>query len=750
MHPRRSEVVKKLIDVLKNIDSIQKAVDAAMRVLTTTSVNQESSSKALNLLAGVGAAEAATALFASGIFWPSDHKAINNGLAGLRTTLDDARSSMPPRFREAALDVLQQVEMRTAVAYFEFRTPITIVGRVSFDLFTRTLTRSASSLANTTTQCLAGSLTLSCIRSLDSAKHPYLHHLLRTNKLEFVAVVRPTEPSSVSPSARLNLWSDEDTAIVYKEHGQPTAIIAFLGNTNNPITLSTSLFECNTAFISAAPETAPVAPSAPPKWELIQSAPPAAPPTWVLDAGPLAPVAPPAALPAKALKLRLREHVQGIVDVIQKGEHQSNQCIWPMWEQDAIRESSEPCNIYVIGDLEGNMYLLCQWLLERGLLKSDMTWDTDKADRDNVFVVQCGDQLDNGNGRETKATRSTYKHIDTDLAVPLFMDYLNIVSKGRVVSILGNHEIMNMQNDQRYCMDEYCISLAERSRMFDYSKGIMAFIMKRRHMMMRMNQLVFSHGGLTKETLIAYNTMFNKSGKINLDDLIQVVNFEVLRPEISAQPYNLGTQVNQKLLADSDGEKGILWERYRGTVNYDPWTLTSWMDSSKDRGLIMNNINSLIESRRKIVQITGHNTVDSMRCCTDYVCHTCPTTASPYTDDDERLRHVFTDVGSRRGDRPQPNTVTATLVGMHIKLNARGTPTYAENVYEAVDIVGTLSKIMDDETHALNTDVAIILGLAQDKISGTLGGAKRTLATKKKGVVAGHTRARRLKARSAA
>jgi hypothetical protein len=63
--------------------------------------------------------------------------------------------------------------------------------------------------------------------------------------------------------------------------------------------------------------------------------------------------------------------------------------------------------------------------------------------------------------------------------------------------------------------------------------------------------------------------------------------------------------------------------------------------------------------------------------------------------------------------------------------DARGTPTYAETAYVAVDIGRTLANIKADASHALNTNVAKMLTTAQRMIIGGTGGAKRKVAKKR-------------------
>lgn len=73
-----------------------------------------------------------------------------------------------------------------------------------------------------------------------------------------------------------------------------------------------------------------------------------------------------------------------------------------------------------------------------------------------TYVVQVGDQIDrcrpwDGNG--CKLPETTHTDEDSDLEIMLFYDSLDRIAQekgGRLFSLLGNHEIMNVRGDMRY------------------------------------------------------------------------------------------------------------------------------------------------------------------------------------------------------------------------------------------------------------------------------------------------------------
>jgi hypothetical protein len=129
--------------------------------------------------------------------------------------------------------------------------------------------------------------------------------------------------------------------------------------------------------------------------------------------------------------------------------------------------SQPDCEVYIIGDLEGDYNVFYHWLRSKNFITEDLKWIADKK----VYIIQCGDQLDNGrssshgymkDGKPQYLPRLSffnrknidkYKYYTHDIFLMLFLDYLSIISKNHVLSILGNHVIMNTQIYFRYVKD---------------------------------------------------------------------------------------------------------------------------------------------------------------------------------------------------------------------------------------------------------------------------------------------------------
>lgn len=175
------------------------------------------------------------------------------------------------------------------------------------------------------------------------------------------------------------------------------------------------------------------------------------------------------------------------------------------------RRQNQPCIVdcpgavvYAVGDLEGRLDLLMDWLIScefvrlRGSNANDarLEWIAHPL----VFVVQTGDQVD-AKRQENKKSASL------DLLVPFFMDYLAVVSGDKVLSGYGNHEDINLSRT-------YLSNMLEKKFHFVHQKnaeilntherrfalftpgGIMSNIMDRQNLIVRINDAIFSHAGL--------------------------------------------------------------------------------------------------------------------------------------------------------------------------------------------------------------------------------------------------------------
>ena len=103
--------------------------------------------------------------------------------------------------------------------------------------------------------------------------------------------------------------------------------------------------------------------------------------------------------------------------------------------------------VIAIGDLHGDFDLTIRSLKLAGVIDDNNNW----IGKDTV-VVQVGDQLDSKRDN-TNPTSSYSDNLPEDIKVLEFMTELNekaMDKGGLVISLLGNHEIMNVLGDMRY------------------------------------------------------------------------------------------------------------------------------------------------------------------------------------------------------------------------------------------------------------------------------------------------------------
>lgn len=136
-----------------------------------------------------------------------------------------------------------------------------------------------------------------------------------------------------------------------------------------------------------------------------------------------------------------------------------------------------------------------------------------------THVVQVGDQVDRC--RPYNNTKCTDKSItvndeDSDLEIMLFYDSLNrIASKvgGKVYSLLGNHEIMNVTGDMRYVSHKGLIEFSREKSIndgfyirTDNFKNIIAKKMScTRSTILVIGDYIFVHGGIAEKLASKYN-----------------------------------------------------------------------------------------------------------------------------------------------------------------------------------------------------------------------------------------------------
>jgi len=136
-----------------------------------------------------------------------------------------------------------------------------------------------------------------------------------------------------------------------------------------------------------------------------------------------------------------------------------------------------------------------------------------------THVVQVGDQIDRCrpfDGHTCDKPENTINDEDSDLEIMLFYDSLDKIAKkngGRVFSLLGNHEIMNVMGDMRYVSYKGITEYSPEPKSYDKGEPIRinkfkSIIAKKmtctRSTIIVIGDYLFVHGGIANKLAYTY------------------------------------------------------------------------------------------------------------------------------------------------------------------------------------------------------------------------------------------------------
>ncbi len=199
----------------------------------------------------------------------------------------------------------------------------------------------------------------------------------------------------------------------------------------------------------------------------------------------------------------------------------------------------EGANIIAIGDLHGDLAVTIKTLKLAGVIPMNTPHYFDELkDVENIewiggntHVVQVGDQIDrcrpNSWYRDICNDDSTYKDEGSDLKIMELLDKLDEKAKfqnGAVISILGNHEVMNCVGDFRYVSPKefeefgtffkvkktntpnriFPYGYKERKQAFSPGGMIARKFASNRNSIVQVGNWLFVHGGITPKISNTY------------------------------------------------------------------------------------------------------------------------------------------------------------------------------------------------------------------------------------------------------
>jgi hypothetical protein len=202
--------------------------------------------------------------------------------------------------------------------------------------------------------------------------------------------------------------------------------------------------------------------------------------------------------------------------------------------------------VIAIGDLHGDWDATVNILHRAGVIKQSKNNKFIWSGKDAI-VVQLGDQVDG------KTRSDNNFNQEGELQIINFLNFLDKKAKlkgGRVLSLIGNHEIMNTQGNFNYSSEENIKSFGGYSnRMNAFAPGgwLSKNLAESRYSILIVNDILFVHGGISSKTL-------------QLFDSISEINYLVKNYLLG----NLDPNTNIKLKYLLEDQEGIFWDRSLG------------------------------------------------------------------------------------------------------------------------------------------------------------------------------------------
>lgn len=164
---------------------------------------------------------------------------------------------------------------------------------------------------------------------------------------------------------------------------------------------------------------------------------------------------------------------------------------------DIIYEYPNCDRLVIIGDIHGDIKRLKTILIDAKIINNNIEWI---AEPPNTVVVQMGDQVDSLNRDETIAE---WEVLD-DVEVIYFTNLLDKFAQskgGRFISIIGNHEFMNVIGNYSYVSSKSMANNENKRRDLFKAKGVLSPILSKRPIVLKIGELFFCHAGLTTKHL---------------------------------------------------------------------------------------------------------------------------------------------------------------------------------------------------------------------------------------------------------
>jgi hypothetical protein len=247
-----------------------------------------------------------------------------------------------------------------------------------------------------------------------------------------------------------------------------------------------------------------------------------------------------------------------------------------MSSEEIIYEYPHPDRLVIIGDIHGDIKRFKNILIDANIINDNIEWI---AEPKNTIVIQMGDQIDSLN----RTTDNDWEVIE-DIEVINFtniLDKLAIAKGGRLISLIGNHEFMNILGNYTYVSSKSIANNEKRRRELFKPGGQISSILSNRPVIVKIGGLLFCHAGLKiSHLMILYN--YNKDIKyINTIWKIFATSNNINGAE--------DNDIFSKIILSDDG---ILWTRA--------------LDNPEEMEIMLKNLNCSY-------MFVGHNVVDGIK-----------------------------------------------------------------------------------------------------------------------------------------
>jgi hypothetical protein len=213
--------------------------------------------------------------------------------------------------------------------------------------------------------------------------------------------------------------------------------------------------------------------------------------------------------------------------------------------ENIIYEYPMPDRLVIIGDIHGDIKRFKNILLDAKIINNNIEWI---AEPQNTIVIQMGDQIDSLNRVED----NDWEVIE-DLEMIKFTDLLDKIAKakgGKVISIIGNHEFMNILGNYTYVSAKSIANNVKRRIELFKPGGQLSKILSDRPIIIKIGSLLFCHAGLK----VSHLFVLQKHNK----DIFYLNKLWKLFVNTNNINNSEDNEIFSKIILDDDG---ILWTR---------------------------------------------------------------------------------------------------------------------------------------------------------------------------------------------